>query len=215
MFRMLVLLIASSWMRAGFAFFRSLGALGIFLLGICDSSFLFVPFSNDLLLIALVSSERNSWQWVIYTIAAALGSVVGVTLVDLVMRKAGNEGLEKFVGSKKLEKVKEKLEKRGAWAVFFTTLMPPPFPFTAVIVAASALQMPWRGMLIAVFAGRLIRFTAESLLALYFGRQVFRFLNSDYVEYLVYGLIAVAVVGTFLTARKWLRTRPRQVAQAS
>jgi Flp pilus assembly pilin Flp len=38
-------------------------------------------------------------------------------------------------------------------------------------------------------------------------------LRSDYVEYLVYGLIAVAVVGGFLTVRKWLRARPRRASR--
>src|SRR5262245_1305340 len=117
-FRTLALLIITTLAREIFAFFRRMGALGLFLLGICDSSFLILPFGNDLLLIALVSSGRHPWRWVIYTIAAALGSVVGVALVDLVMRKAGEEGLEKFVSQKKLRRLKGKVEKRGAWAVF-------------------------------------------------------------------------------------------------
>jgi membrane protein YqaA with SNARE-associated domain len=204
-----LLILSSTWVRAVFAFFRRMGALGLFLLGICDSSFLFLPFSNDLLLIALVSRERHSWQWVIYPLAAALGSVVGVTLLDMVMRKAGREGLEQFVGLKKLERVQGKIESRGVWTVFLTTLLPPPFPFTAVVAAASALQMSRRKMLAAVFAGRLIRYTGESLLALYFGRRLLRYLRSEYVDYFIYGLIVVAIVGTFLTVRKWLQTRSR------
>ena len=214
-FRTLALLTFSTWAREVFAFFRRMGALGLFLLGICDSSFLFLPFGNDLLLIALVSGGRHPWRWVIYTLAAALGSVVGATLVDLVMRKAGEEGLEKFVGAKTLEKLKGKIEKRGVWAMLFAAILPPPFPFTAAIAAASALQISRRGMLTAVFAGRLVRFTAESLLALYFGRRLFHYLRSDYVEYLVYVLIAVAVVGTFITVRKWLRARPRRESRTS
>jgi membrane protein YqaA with SNARE-associated domain len=208
--RLLTLIFAATWARTVFAFFRRMGALGLFLLGVCDSSFLFIPLSNDLLLIALVSGERESWRWVMYTFAAALGSVVGVALVDLVMRRAGEEGLEKFVGPKRLGRLKGKMEKRGVWAVFFATLMPPPFPFTAVVAAASALQCARRGLFLAVFAGRLIRFAAESLLALYFGRRLLSYLRSDIVEYFVYGFIAVALVGSVLTARKWLRARPKR-----
>src|SRR5262245_11478126 len=108
--RTLLLLIASTWVRAGIAFFRKLGVLGLFLLGACDSSFLFLPFSNDLLLIALVSRSQSSWHWVSYSLAAALGSVVGVMLMDTIMRKAGKEGLEKFAGAKNLEKLQGKIE---------------------------------------------------------------------------------------------------------
>jgi uncharacterized membrane protein YfcA len=64
-------------------------------------------------------------------------------------------------------------------------------------------------MLPAVFAGRLVRYTAGSLLALYFGRRLLRYLRSDYLEYFVYGLIAVAIIGTFLSVRKLLQTRTR------
>jgi len=191
-----------------------MGVLGLFLLGVCDSSFLFLPFSNDLLLIALVSRGRNSWQWVIYSLAAALGSVVGVMLMDTVMRKAGKEGLEKLTEPKRLEKLQEKIESRGGWTVFLATLLPPPFPFTVVIAAASALQMGRRKMLMTVFAGRLVRFTVVSLLALYFGRRLLRYMRSEYVEYFIYGLIAVAVVGTILTVRKWLLARSPTLASS-
>jgi len=187
-----------------------MGVLGLFLLGVCDSSFLFLPFSNDLLLIALVIRGRNSWQWVIYAFAAALGSVVGVTLVDMVMRKAGKEGLEKFVGLRRLERVQGKIESSGVWTVFLATLLPPPFPFTAAIAAASALQIARRKMLSVVFAGRLVRYTLVSLLALYFGRRLLRYIRSDYVDYFVYSLIVLAVIGTVLTVRKWLQTRSPQ-----
>lgn len=211
---LLALLLYFEWARSVFRFLRRMGALGLFLLGIADSSFLFIPLSNDLLLVALVSAKQDSWHWVIYTLAASCGSVVGVLLVDLVMRKAGEEGLERFVGQKKLDKLTKKMKTHGTRAVFLGSLMPPPFPFTAVVVAASALQSsrPW--MLVAVFCGRLIRFTAESILALYLGRRLLSYLNSDVVEYFMYGLIVIAAIGSFLTIRKWLGTRPRQAALA-
>jgi membrane protein YqaA with SNARE-associated domain len=197
-----VWLLPASWMNTIFAYFRRMGALGLFLLGVGDSSFLFIPLSNDLLLIALVSSKRESWQWVIYSLAAALGSLVGVLLVDLVMRKAGEEGLEKFVGPQRLKRLKQKMEERGGWAVFFATLLPPPFPFTAIVMAASAFQTSRRGLLLAVFTGRFIRFSIVSL-------------QSEYVEYFVYGFIIVAIIGSFLTLRKWLQARPQPAASAN
>ena len=130
------------------------------------------------------------------------------------MRKAGKDGLEKFVGPKKLERLQGKIESRGIWTIFPATLLPLPFPFTAAIAVVSALQMARRKMLTTVFAGRLVRYTLESLLALYFGRRPFRYLISEYVDYFVYGLIAVAVVGTMLTVRKWLQTRSLQARES-
>jgi membrane protein YqaA with SNARE-associated domain len=170
-----------------------------------DSSFLVLPFGNDLLLIALVSSNRNSWIWIGYVIVSALGSVVGVLIVDVIMRKAGEKGLERFVSAQRVEKLKQKLENKGGITVFFATLIPPPFPFTPVVMTASALQSPRGHMLIAVFLGRLLRFGIEAVLALYFGRQMIAFLNSDVVTYFVYGLIGIAVVLSTLSVLRWIK----------
>jgi membrane protein DedA with SNARE-associated domain len=91
--------------------------------------------------------------------------------------------------------------------VFGGTLVPPPFPFTAVVMTASALQTERKTILIAVFFGRLLRFTIDALLALYFGRQILRWMDSDVVKYCVYGLIVVAIVGSVLSIRKWTKRR--------
>jgi membrane protein YqaA with SNARE-associated domain len=176
-------------------------------MGILDSSFLFLPFGNDLLLILMVASNRDSLMWIVYVLMSAAGSVVGVLLVDLVMRKMGEEGLEKFVKPEKVKRLKSKMEKKAGWAVFTATLIPPPFPFTAVVLTASALQTPRKNILLGVFAGRLLRFTGEALLALYFGRRLLRIMESDVIEYLVYGFIAVAVIGSIFSVRKWVASR--------
>ena len=170
-----------------------------------DSSFLVLPFGNDLLLIALVSSNRNSWIWIAYVLISALGSVVGVLIVDVIMRKAGEKGLERFVNAERVEKLKAKLENKAGITVFIATLIPPPFPFTPVVMTASALQSPRIQMLTAVFVGRLLRFGIEAVLALFFGRQMIAFLNSDVVTYFVYGLIGLAIVLSTLSLIRWLK----------
>ena len=170
-----------------------------------DSSFLVLPFGNDLLLIALVSANRNSLIWIAYVLVSALGSVVGVLIVDVIMRKAGEKGLERFVSAKRVETLKAKLENKGGITVFIATLIPPPFPFTPVVMTASALQSPRMQLLTAVFLGRLIRFGIEAVLALYFGRQMIAFLNSDVVTYFVYGLIGMAIVLSTLSLLRWLK----------
>ncbi len=170
-----------------------------------DSSFLVLPFGNDLLLIALVSSNRNSWIWIGYVIVSAIGSVLGVLIVDVIMRKAGEKGLERFVSAQRVEKLKQKLENKAGITVFIATLIPPPFPFTPVVMTASALQSPRGAILTAVFLGRLLRFGVEAVLALYFGRQMIAFLNSDVVTYFVYALIGIAIVLSTLSLLRWLK----------
>ena len=185
--------------------FVRMGIPGLFLMSALDSSFLVLPFGNDLLLIALVSSNRESLIWIGYVLVSAAGSVLGVFVVDLLMRKAGEKGLERFVKPKKLERIKEKLENKLGITVFVTTLLPPPFPFTPVIMTASALQCSRPKLLAAVFVGRILRYTTEAILALYFGRQVIAYFNSDVVTYIVYGLIALAIVLSTLSLLRWFR----------
>ena len=182
-----------------------LGLFGLFVMSTLDSSFLVLPFGNDLLLIALVSSNRDSWIWMAYVLVSAIGSVIGVLVVDIIMRKAGEKGLERFVKPKRVEKLKAKLENKAGVTVFVATLIPPPFPFTPVVMTASALQSPRGQMLTAVFLGRLLRFGIEGLLALYFGRQMIAFLNSDVVTYFVYALIGIAIVLSTLSLLRWLK----------
>jgi len=182
-----------------------MGVFGLLLLSALDSSFLVLPFGNDLLLVALVSSNRNSMVWIAYVVVSAIGSVIGVFVVDLIMRKAGEKGLERFVSERKVEKLKAKLENKAGITIFIATLIPPPFPFTPAVMTASALQTPRGKLLSAVFFGRLLRFGAEAVLALYFGRQVIAFINSDVVSYIVYGMIAIGVVLSTLSVLKWVK----------
>lgn len=193
--------------------FMRMGLAGLFLLSVLDSSFLVFPFGNDLLLIALVSSNRESPVWIAYVIVTALGSVIGVFLVDLIMRKAGETGLERFVSQKRIDKLKAKLENKAGITVFVATLIPPPFPLTPVVMTASALQSPRGQLLIAVFLGRLLRFGIDAVLALYFGRQVIAFMNSDVVTYIVYGLIGIALILSTLSLMKWLKRKQPQNAE--
>lgn len=202
-------LFTASWAYTIVSFFRRLGWLGLLLLGVLDSSFLFLPFSNDFLLIALVSSSRGP-VWIFYVLVSAMGSLLGVFIVDLLMRKAGSEGLERFVKPERVKQLKAKLNKGVGWVVFTSTLLPPPFPFTPVIMSASALQCSRTKLYVGVFVGRLVRFTIEALLALYFGKQVLKFLNSPVVDYFVYALVVIAIVGSILSLMKWLKSNKKK-----
>jgi membrane protein YqaA with SNARE-associated domain len=199
--RLLLFISTNSILR----FFRSLGIFGLLLLSALDSSFLVLPFGNDLLLIALISSNRDSLIWIAYVLVSAVGSVVGVFVIDLLMRKTGEKGLERFISQKRIEQLKSKMEKKAGVTVFLTTLMPPPFPFTPAVMTASALQCPRKTLLGAVFLGRLVRFGIEAVLALYFGRQLLAYINSDVLAYIVYGLMGIAIVASTFSVIRWLK----------
>ena len=132
-----------------------LGVFGPLILGIPDSSFLFFPFGNDLLVVALTARDHAHLPF--YVLTASLGSAAGVLLLDSVARKGGEEGLKKLMKRSRSEYLKKRIEERGAVAVGVASLAPPPFPFTVVIAATSAFQYPRARLLAVVFAARIIR----------------------------------------------------------
>ena len=82
-------------------------------MGVLDSSsFLFLPFGNDLLLVVLV--VRHHAYLPLYVLAASLGSATGVLLLDLVCRRGGEEGLKKMMSGKRINYLKKKMSQRAA-----------------------------------------------------------------------------------------------------
>lgn len=106
-------------------------------MGVLDSSFLFLPFGNDLLVVTLVARNHQRWPW--YVLAAALGSTIGVFFLSFVAQKLGEEGIKKMAGEKKFARLHKMIDTYGSKAVFLACIAPPPFPFTMVIAAAAAL----------------------------------------------------------------------------
>ena len=192
---------AASWARSLIAFFVRLGVFGPFLLEALDSSFFYIPLANELLLFALIhgGGETARWMWVAYALAGAAGTVAGVALLDLVLRRAGASGVERVVGRRRFGKLKRKLERNTGRVVFVASMLPPPFPFRFTMMTASALECDRARMFAAVFAGRAVRFAAEALLILYFGRRFLDFMDSDAFSYVVYALTLVAVLGSAFT----------------
>jgi membrane protein YqaA with SNARE-associated domain len=167
------------------------------------------------MVIALVSSKRSTLMAIAYVVASVIGSLVGVFVIDILMRKTGEKGLERFVSSRKLDRMKQKLQNKAGLTVFVATLLPPPFPFTPVIMTASALQCSRAVIMAAVGVGRLIRFSLEATLAMYFGRRVIAVLNSPIVSFLVYGLILLAIIGSVLSLIKWLKPHAKELRNRS
>jgi membrane protein YqaA with SNARE-associated domain len=197
----------SSFFRHLFAFLVHLGYFGPFLLGIFDASFLFLPFGNDLLIVGLVA--RHHQGYLIYVASAVCGCTVGVFLLDLVARKLGEEGVQKMAGKNRFEKLKRKIGEKGGRTLVVASLAPPPFPFTMVIAANSALDYPRKRLLGIVAASRGVRFLILGALAIKFGPSILRIAKSDPFKWTMIVFIFLCLVGSVFSVVKWLRhTRP-------
>lgn len=184
-----------------------LGALGLVVLGILDSSFLFLPLGNDLLLVGLTVQHHDRLPY--YVPMAALGSTAGCFLLDLAARKGGEEGLKKMMKPKRIEYLKKRIGERAAIAVGVACLAPPPFPFTAVVAAASALNYPRPKLLFVIAAGRLLRFTIVGFLAIWFGQRILAIAKSPAFEWTMIVFISICAVGSALSIKKWLARSKR------
>jgi membrane protein YqaA with SNARE-associated domain len=186
-----------------YAFLAHLGGPGLIILGVLDSSFLFAPFGNDLLVIALSARRHASMPY--YAFMATAGSCLGCALTGEVGRKGGEKGLDAHVPRKRLEFLKQRIKQRGGWPLAFASLMPPPFPFTPFVLVASALKYPRKKLLTVIGASRLVRFLIEGTLAIIVGRHILRIARSPAVEDAVWALIVISVVGSVISVYGWIK----------
>jgi membrane protein YqaA with SNARE-associated domain len=181
-----------------------MGGFGLIGFGILDSSFLFLPLGNDLLLIVLTARKPDLFWY--YALMAALGSLIGCTLTDAVSRKLGESGLERMANPHRVKRLQEKIEKHAWWILGAAALLPPPFPFTVFLIAASGLQMSRWKVLGAVGTGRLVRFFVLALLAVQYGRHILRIMCRPEVEYAVIALAVISIIGSVFSIINWVRS---------
>jgi uncharacterized membrane protein YdjX (TVP38/TMEM64 family) len=140
-----------------------------------------------------------------YALMSAVGSILGCLLIDLTLRPLGAKGLERHLSKRRVEKFRAKVEQNAALGLSVASLAPPPFPFTAFVMAAAALQYSRRRMLIVVGVTRMIRFTVLGALALRFGEQILRWGQNRVVQGVMIGLIVFSIVGSVVSVVGWIR----------
>jgi len=203
----------SGLVRHFLAWLLGLGLAGPLLLGIADSSFLFLPFGNDLLVVILTARDHARVPF--YVLSATIGSTLGVLLLDSVCRKAGEEGLKKMIKPARLEYFKRKMTKQAGAAIATACLAPPPFPFTLVIASASAFEYPRQRLLGLVFLARALRFAAVGWLAIRFGREILRIARTPAATWVMLGFILLCAAGSAFQVAQWVRRSRRLVAVRS
>jgi membrane protein YqaA with SNARE-associated domain len=195
------------------ALFRA-GGLGVLGLSTLDSSPLVVPVGNDLLVLAL--SARFHERVLYYIVMATLGSLIGCLATDWLSRKSENK-LKNHITSGHLAFIQKQVEKRAGWILVAASLLPPPFPFTAIVGAAAAFKYPRGKLLSFVAAGRFVRFTIEAALAVHYGRWFIRQARSPLLEHIMIALIAISIIGSVISMYRWkwdARTESRPSAVA-
>jgi membrane protein YqaA with SNARE-associated domain len=191
----------AAWLLSAF-----LSPAGLLVLSALDSSVLFnAPLIVDTALVVLVAQHRQLF-W-LYPLLATLGALTGASATFWLGRKAGEKGLQRFVPSAQLERALNRARDTGAVALALLGIVPPPFPFTVVTLAAGALELDSVHFFTTLAAARTVRFGVEAALALYYGGRILVWMSSATAKVIGGGIILLTVVAAAYSAVRLLRSR--------
>jgi membrane protein YqaA with SNARE-associated domain len=182
---------------------------GAFFMAALDTSMLFfLPFGIDALVIFLAARDENLF-WM-YPLLATAGSLAGAAVTFWIGRKAGEVGVERLIPARRLERLKCKVNEKGAVALALPALLPPPFPLTPFILTCGALEVNRTRFFVTFGTVRLLRFGAEALLARLYGRGILSVLQSTTFQTIVTGFVVAAIAGTIISAVLLWRSTHRE-----
>jgi membrane protein YqaA with SNARE-associated domain len=181
---------------------QGLGAPGLFLAAIADSSFLSLPEVVDILLIWMTTQHKS--RVILYATSATLGSIIGCLILYTVGRK-GDQFIARRFSADRMERALGAFRRYGLMAVLIPSLLPPPMPFKIFVLLAGAAGISTPRFVVAIALGRGIRYFAEALLAVEYGDQAMIFLNENgRVVSLSLAVMCAAGLGGYLL---WQKTR--------
>ena len=125
--------------------------------------------------------------------------------MTLWLSRKGGERLAKGRKGRTWKYVEKQMKEKSGWALTLGSMMPPPFPFTVFVAAAGALKVPLKNALAFIAAGRLLRFTIEGVLAIYYGRWILSFARSPAFRDVAIAILVMAVAGSAYSIYGWVR----------
>lgn len=159
---------------------------------------------------------QNHARGVLYVLMASAGSALGSLVVYAIGYAGGEELLRKRVSQQRFEKLHAAFENHPFWSLMFPAMLPPPTPFKAFALAAAVAEMSISHFLLAIFAGRLVRFGALALLVIKFGPDIVRTVPAFFSHHFRWILIAVVVaLATWLLLVRFGRRRAEKATELS
>jgi membrane protein YqaA with SNARE-associated domain len=189
------------------AFLRHLGAFGLFLLAVVDSTPIPTFAGPDILTAILAARQREPWYY--YAAVATAGSVLGAYLTFRMARKAGLDYLSRKFGQRRVDKLLKYFKRWGTGALLVSALVPLPFPTSAFFAVAGALDYPLRTFIVVVALGRAVRYGAIAAIAFHYGRRfvvALRHLGQHSGWLLIIAAAVVIVVTVAILLRKQLES---------
>ena len=171
---------------------------------VVDGSFMGMPL--DAIFVGYVYNDRS--RFLMYVLLASAGSALGSIVLYVIGYTGGEMLLRKRLSAVRFEKIHESFDRHEFWALMFPAMLPPPAPFKIVVLAAAAFEMNFAHFLLAIFAGRFVRFLIEAVLTLWFGPQIVTLTGNLFAHHFGWILAGVgAVVASWLVWRRSKRGR--------
>ena len=171
------------------AFLKPLGVWGVFAIAGIDAAAFGLPM--DVVVGGYVYQDRP--RFLLYVFMASAGSALGSIVLYVIGYTGGETLLRKRISPERFEKLHRLFQKHPFWGLMFPAMLPPPTPFKLFVLAAAVTEMQLSHFLLAIFAGRFVRFLLLSILTLKFGPQFVRIFGDVFREHWAWVLAAVAI----------------------
>lgn len=169
-----------------------------------DGSFLGMPL--DAIFVGYVYNNRS--RFFLYVLLASAGSALGSIVIYIIGYTGGEVLLRKRLPPARFERIHQSFEHHEFWALMFPAMLPPPAPFKIVVLAAAAFEMNFGHFLLAIFAGRFVRFLIEALLTLWFGPGIVTLAGDLFAHHFLWIVVVIAaLVPGLLILRRTKRRR--------
>jgi membrane protein YqaA with SNARE-associated domain len=187
---------------------KVLGIWGIFVIAFADSALLGMPV--DFVVATYVYHDRK--RLILYVAMAALASALGSIPLYVIGYLGGEKVLRKRISEERFLKIHRSFERHEFWALMFPGMLPPPMPFKIFVLAAAVFEMRFRDFLVAIFAGRCVRFGVLSVLVLWFGPEIIGLLGGLFKRHWIW-IVAAVLVGICLWLVLRAIRRSKQIEQ--
>lgn len=197
------------WINKLASWLKAIGGPGLFLAAALDS---FIPLAHivDPMVVLLSYSSGNP---VLFAGLAVAGSVLGTTLLFLLVRKGGERFAARRIPPERRRRIEGWLRRFGVATVVAGGILPPPFPFKGVVLLAGLARMRLPLFVVGVTLARAFRYGLEATLAVFYGDWVLAFMRERYP---LIGLAAVALlVPALFLGQRLLRAPSPEARRAS
>lgn len=174
------------------------GLAGVFVVALLDAAPIPLPIPGSTDILILILGAHGEWPWLLAPIAIA-GSLIGGYLTWTAGKKGGEKMLERYMPRRFGKRIRGWVKAHGMLSVCLAALLPPPIPLLPFVLAAGALGVTRRQMLVALGMARTIRYGSEAAVAAVYGRRILRLFNrylagwSSVILYSFLGLLVAAV----------------------